>query len=398
MPTDTYSSILGWLMMATGNDNNSWGTNHNNSVSTIFENSIAGVLSVVMSTGTLTNLNTRPPPAGPSAAAYAVLSLTGTGGVTGSGPYTATTLQVPNLSMRWIVQNGTNGDVVMQTPSGTPICIPVGTHKHVWCDGSNGLHRHDANDIGEVKMFANGSVPAGFVEATGASLPKVQYPDLNTALGTTWGAGDTYHFATPLLNDTGRYIRSRWSSGTVGSYLSNQFQSHTHTASSVVTDPGHTHTITDPQHTHTVNDPSHSHSITDPHHNHTFSDPGHNHGVSDPGHNHSYSVPSGSENYPISGGPSAWLANLSGSASTGASGTNIGVNSNTTGGSVVGNATGITGANTNNTGITNASASTGITGANSNTTGISVATTNTAVGGTGETRPETAIMIMAVRY
>ena len=50
---DTFSSVLGWLQMATGNDNNSWGTNHNNQVSAIFEDAIAAKLTSAVTGGTL---------------------------------------------------------------------------------------------------------------------------------------------------------------------------------------------------------------------------------------------------------------------------------------------------------------------------------------------------------
>ena len=75
---DTYTSSLGVILMGIGGDNNTWGTNLNNSVFQIFEDSIANTLTTTASGGQLGPSNTldlsaNPPPAGPSAARYAAL-------------------------------------------------------------------------------------------------------------------------------------------------------------------------------------------------------------------------------------------------------------------------------------------------------------------------------------
>src|SRR5437016_5999168 len=120
MPADIFSSILGWLQIGTGNDNNTWGVNHNSQVSQIFENAIAGQLSQVVTGGTL-DLSGSPPPAGPSQVAYAILNFSGT--LTSNQ-----TVVVPNLTNRWIVFNGTSGafQLLMKTPSGAAANMPQG--------------------------------------------------------------------------------------------------------------------------------------------------------------------------------------------------------------------------------------------------------------------------------
>jgi microcystin-dependent protein len=50
----------------------------------------------------------------------------------------------------------------------------------------------------------------------GSSLLRASYPDLFGKIGTTYGAVDGTHFTLPNLKDTGRFIRSRSGSITVG--------------------------------------------------------------------------------------------------------------------------------------------------------------------------------------
>src|SRR6266403_4304468 len=118
MPADTFSSVLGWLQMGTGNDNNTWGVNHNAQVSQIFENAIAGQISLSVAGGTL-DLSGSPPPAGPSQVAYAILNFSGA--IVGPNQ----TVIVPNLPNKWLVFNNTSGgyQLLMKTPSGSPANI-----------------------------------------------------------------------------------------------------------------------------------------------------------------------------------------------------------------------------------------------------------------------------------
>jgi microcystin-dependent protein len=137
---DTYTNTLGVILMGIGGDNNTWGTNLNNSVFQIFEDAIVGSLSTAASAGALgpsniLDLSTNPPPAGPSAARYAELIFTGAIAAN-------QTVKVPNLHKTWWVKNSTTGafTVSMQTPSGTPVAIPQNAQwQEVKCDGANGI-------------------------------------------------------------------------------------------------------------------------------------------------------------------------------------------------------------------------------------------------------------------
>ncbi|MBV8755412.1 MAG: hypothetical protein JO328_21370 [Hyphomicrobiales bacterium] len=134
---DTYTTTLGAILMAIGGDNNTWGTNLNNSVIQILEDAIANALpgATASVTGGTLDLSQNAPPAGPSAARYAFLPFTGT--LTSNQ-----IVKVPNLTKSWLVRNGTSGAFTLsiETTSGTPQTIPQnGGWQLVTCDGANNI-------------------------------------------------------------------------------------------------------------------------------------------------------------------------------------------------------------------------------------------------------------------
>lgn len=130
MTADIYSSILGTLVMGTGNDNNAWGDNCNNSVFAILEAAIAKRKANAVTGGTLA-LDGTVPPAGASSAIEMIQHFSGT---LGSNQI----VQVPNISKLWLVNNACTlaGHTLTFTTSGgvASAAIPVGWC-FVWCDG-----------------------------------------------------------------------------------------------------------------------------------------------------------------------------------------------------------------------------------------------------------------------
>ncbi len=256
MAADAYSSVLGALLMGTGNDNNQWGNNLNSAVMQILEDAIAGMLTNTVTGGTL-DLSTPAPPSAASLARYAILLFNGTLG-------SRQTIIVPALSKTWMIINSTTGDIYMQTPGGTVICIPKSTRKRIICDGTN-VVRQDLEDIGRVEMFAGPSVPAGKVECDNSLYLRTDKPELFAAIGTTWGNTDATNFRVPPGTDTGRFPRSRKAGiDDAGTTYSNQVGSHTHTGTVSITgstDTGgnHNHAATS---TASVTDPGHTHIYT----------------------------------------------------------------------------------------------------------------------------------------
>jgi Phage Tail Collar Domain len=266
MPSDTFSNGLGYLVMATGNDNNTWGTNANNSVFQIFEDSISGQLTV-NTTGGTTDLSGSPPPAGPRADRYSQIFIQGT--LTSNA-----TIKVCQLPKIWQVFNNTTGafDVIMETSNGSavPITIPRGKMVAVSCVSTTQLIRSDHAEVGDWVMSSalpTGLFGAGVLAANGAAVSRVGKVDLFTYLGTLYGAGDgSTTFNLPQVQDTGRFLRSYIpGTTTVGTAQANQFAAHTHTGTATGTTGTesalHTHTYSgttateNQAHTHNYNEP-----------------------------------------------------------------------------------------------------------------------------------------------
>jgi len=337
MAADTYDSILGLILQGTGNNNNTWGTTQNNSATVPAARATAGINTITRTSGT-EDLSTVTPPAGLRADIDFIQRLTGA--LTGH-----VTVQVPNVSKTWWFQNDTSNafNVYVKTPSGTAIQIPQGCGRFVMGNGSNGLTRHDKDEVGSIRISAKAAIGFGELACSGASLLKADYPDLYSAIGTTWGSADSLHFTLPDLTTNNRFLRAAGGAVSVGTYQSNQNAAHTHSitgapgAGTLGTDSQGSHT-----HTATVNEGS--------------------------GHNHGGGQASGQNGF--GGTNNGFQASWFGSAGN--------TNNATTGISVTNSSAG---AHTHN-----------ITGA------PSAGTLGTASQGGSEARPESAAVLFGIRY
>ncbi|WP_049820077.1 phage tail protein [Bradyrhizobium japonicum] len=256
MPSDTNSALLGLLMQATGNNNNTWGDNLNNFVFEYLEQAIAGYVtkSVTGGAATLTAAQHR------------------AGMIEFSGTLTSNcTVTVDNISKRWRIFNNTDGAYVllMKTASGTAIEIPQGTHKDVVCDGNDVLYREDEDEVGNFVLHGGTTAPPGTLACSGGTFVRADHPNLYDKIGTTWGAGNGVTTAgLPNLTDTNRFLRA--ADGTtiaVGTYQSNQNKAHTHAGASF---SGTTGNIS-ADHSHTYSGSTGSESAD---HVHSYTSPG----------------------------------------------------------------------------------------------------------------------------
>jgi microcystin-dependent protein len=133
---------------------------------------------------------------------------------------------------------------------------------------------------GDIKMTSVpiASIPAGWLLANGAAIPRATYAALFAAIGTTHGAGDgVTTFNLPNLVD--KFI--------VGAGSAYAMAAQGGVTIATITVAAHQLTVAEmPWHGHGVNDPGHGHALHDPGHAHGVSDPGHSHDVNDPGHSH----------------------------------------------------------------------------------------------------------------
>lgn len=220
-----------------------------------------------------------------------------------------------------------------------------------------------APPVGSIMAYTMGVSPDGWLLCNGASINKITYTALYGVIGITFGGGlmdlsfNLPNYCGAFLRGIGTHNGYAGPSG-INSYQTHATQTHSHGASSVVTDPGHVHT--QPSHTHTA-----SSVVTDPGHVHS------QHTINDDFNN------SGGTGYPNYDNPSFAGYDSAGSKTW----TNI--NSSSTGISV-------------NTSIGSTTPT-----INSNTTGISVSTTiansNTSVNA-NETRPYNFGVYWIIKY
>lgn len=233
MPADTNSTLLGLLLQGTGNNNNAWGANLNDFVFTYLENALAGYTTKAVTGGAATL----------TAAQHRAGFIEFTGTLSSNS-----TVTLDNTSKHWRFFNNTSGSFVLlvKTASGMAIEIPQGTHKDVWCDGSDHLYRLDKNEVGRLEYYGTTSAPSGYLACSGGTYVRADHPDLFTAIGTNFGVGNGATTAgLPNVTDTNRFLRAADGvTVTVGAYQSNQNKSHTHTGSgtSSTESADHTHT------------------------------------------------------------------------------------------------------------------------------------------------------------
>ena len=97
---------------------------------------------------------------------------------------------------------------------------------------------------GGIMMWSTASAPTGFLLCNGSAISRTAYAALFAVIGTTFGVGDnSTTFNLPNYNNrTPVGAGGLYALGATGGSKDATVVSHTHTATSVVTDPGHNHT------------------------------------------------------------------------------------------------------------------------------------------------------------
>jgi len=103
---------------------------------------------------------------------------------------------------------------------------------------------YDSDPVGTIKAYSGAVIPTNWVLADGRSLLRTDYPDLFTAIGTTYGAADSDHFNIPDLRNRFIYgasgANANAKGGTTQETLdTTKIPAHTHTISPA--DGAHSH-------------------------------------------------------------------------------------------------------------------------------------------------------------
>jgi microcystin-dependent protein len=184
---DTFTTDgVGLILMGIGGDNNTWGTNLNNSALQIIADALSNSLLTTASAGALgpgntLDLSANPPPAASSQAHYNKLAFAGT--ITANQ-----TVIVPNLQKWWWVFNNTSGafTVTMQLPGGvSPIVIPqTGGGFLVGCNGVGGLALNTLGTNNLIPGDGATSLPAyAFVNEQNSGWRRAGTQDLRLVIG-----------------------------------------------------------------------------------------------------------------------------------------------------------------------------------------------------------------------
>lgn len=107
---------------------------------------------------------------------------------------------------------------------------------------------HSELITGALLMWPTATAPTGYLLCDGAAYSRIKYRELFAVLGTAYGAGDgSTTFNVPnYANRMPMAAGGLYAVGATGGSKDAVAVSHTHTASSAVTDPGHAHSYTSP--------------------------------------------------------------------------------------------------------------------------------------------------------
>ena len=102
-----------------------------------------------------------------------------------------------------------------------------------------------APPVGSIMAYTMSSSPEGWLLCVGTSVSKDEYPELFKVIGTTFGGNDTTFnlpdYRGAFLRGSGSDVTGNYTGPELNASQGHATQTHTHNATSIVTDRGHTH-------------------------------------------------------------------------------------------------------------------------------------------------------------
>ena len=232
MVADSNTPLLGLLLMGTGNDNNAWGDNANNSVFTPLETAIADAVAIATTGGTIT--------LSAGQALYAAIILSGT--LTSD-----VVIVVPDTNKIYRIVNNTVGGGFFTrlkcTTVSTAVNVPAGGKMTTIMAISGTPYRQDSCEVGRY-VYDSLNLGGDVIECDNALYKRASLPELFAKISTTFGTTDSTNFRVPDGKTLGKFLRSRTGSVAAGTAQTNQNASHTHTGSGTTSGQSTTHTHT----------------------------------------------------------------------------------------------------------------------------------------------------------
>ena len=174
-----------------------------------------------------------------------LLPASGGTGISSLGTGVATFLGTPssaNLLAAVTDETGTGSLVFSASPTftGVPAAPTAAAGTNTTQIATTAFVLANGVPTGGLVMWSTGTAPSGFLLCNGAAVSRSTYAALFAVVGTTFGSGDgSTTFNVPNYTNRMPYGTTV---GATGGSADAVVVSHTHTATSVVTDPGHTHT------------------------------------------------------------------------------------------------------------------------------------------------------------
>lgn len=196
----TYSSTLGFALMATGENSGTWGTTTNTNLSPLIESSICGRTTASFTTDA--NLTIAITDGVDSTGRYYILNCTSVGSLTA----TRDLICPLRAGKTYLVYNATTGAQSIRVigSSGTGITVPNGNKAFVYCDGTNFVQAIDwvGNLTGAGANFTSigATTPGTGAFTTGSFSGNVTVPT-QTALDNSTQAASTAYVDKATVNN-----------------------------------------------------------------------------------------------------------------------------------------------------------------------------------------------------
>jgi microcystin-dependent protein len=255
--SSTYSTNLAIELIGTGDQAGNWGSTTNTNLGTLLEQAISGYVTQAVSTGTDTTITI---PNGASGVARNMfIELTGTGG-------TSTNLIVPANKKLYFIYNNASGAVTVKVSGQTGVSVPATAKVVLVSNGTDVIVAQNYIPTLISPTISNATLtgtPVAPTAASGTNTTQIATTAfVTTGLQAAYPVGSIYMstvstnpatlfgFGTWVTYGSGRMLISQDGTYTAGSTGGSaqitigtaNLPSHTHTATTTITDPGHTHT------------------------------------------------------------------------------------------------------------------------------------------------------------
>jgi hypothetical protein len=251
--SSTYSTNLAIELLGAGEQAGNWGSTTNTNLGTLIEQAISGYTTQAVATGTDTTITI--PNGATGVARNMFIELTGTGGA-------STNLIVPANKKLYFIYNNSTGAVTVKVSGQTGVSVPAAAKISLVCNGTDIVTATNYMAGATFPSPTLTGVPVAPTASPGTNTTQLAttafvttglqaaYPVGSIYLGTLSTNPNTlFGFGTWVAFGSGRMLISQdgtYPAGTTGgaattTLITANLPSHSHSASTSISDPGHVH-------------------------------------------------------------------------------------------------------------------------------------------------------------